>query len=216
MTAQRGHRPRLQLKVAVVDSGINAEHSHVGNVAGGVSFVSEDYKDFIGHGTAVAAAICSHEPRVELYAVKIFDRSFATQIESVVKALEWCADNGMDVVNVSLATAKNEHARLLEQPSRRVNILTAPLEFMGLPAYPGSFEWCFGVTSDPGCPRDEYRSSPGGRFLASPLPKEIPGVEATHNFSGSSFAVANFTGLICRLMYHHDARTNHAVKSLLF
>jgi hypothetical protein len=180
-----------------------------------VSFVSDDCKDFIGHGTAVAAAICSHEPRVELYAVKIFDRSFATQIASVVKALEWCADNSMDVVNVSLATAKNEHAALLEEPSRRVNILIAPSEFVGLPAYPGSFEWCFGVTSDPGCPRDEYRSSASGIFLASPLPREIPGVEVTHNFSGSSFAVANFSGLICRLMYNHDVRTNLAVRSLL-
>ena len=43
----------------------------------------------------------------------------------------------------------------------------------------------------------------------------IPGVEVTHNFSGSSFAVANFTGLICRLMYNHDVRTNLAVRSLL-
>src|SRR5262245_27891053 len=204
----------MNLKVAVVDSGINAEHSHVGNVVGGVSFVSDDYKDFVGHGTAVAAAICSHEPRVELYAVKIFDRSFATQIESVVKALEWCAANDMDVVNVSLATAKNDHAALLEQPSRDVNILVAPSEFMGLPAYPGSFEWCFGVASDPACPRGEFRRTAAGTYLASPLPRELPGVEVTSNFSGSSFAVANFTGLISRLMYDHDVRTRVAVRSL--
>jgi hypothetical protein len=204
----------MNLKVAVVDSGINAEHSHIGNVAGGVSLVSNDWKDFVGHGTAVAAAICSHEPRVELYAVKIFDRSFATQIASVVKALEWCADNGMDVVNVSLATAKDEHGALLEQPSRHVNILVAPAEFMGLPAYPGSFEWCFGVAADPGCRRGEFRRSPAGTYLASPLPRELPGVEVTHNFSGSSFAVANFTGLICRLMYDRDVRTRLAVRSL--
>jgi subtilase family protein len=204
----------MNLKVAVVDSGINAEHSHIGKVVGGVSFVSDDWKDFIGHGTAVAAAICSHEPRVELYAVKIFDRSFATEIASVVKALEWCADNDMDVVNVSLATAKNEHAALLEQPTRRVNILIAPSEFMGLPAYPGSFEWCFGVASDPGCPRGEVRRSSASTYLASPLPRELPGVAITHNFSGSSFAVANITGLICRLMYDHDVRTRVAVRSL--
>ncbi len=203
------------MKVAVVDSGINAEHSHIGKVAGGVSFVSDDWKDFVGHGTAVAAAICSHEPRVELYAVKIFDRSFATQIVSVVKALEWCADNGMEVVNVSLATAKNDHAALLEQPSRRINILIAPSEFMGLPAYPGSFEWCFGVGSDPDCPRSEFRRTPDGTFLASPLPRELPGVQITRNFSGSSFAVANFTGLVCRLMYDHDVRTSLAVRALL-
>lgn len=194
------------LKVAVVDSGINANHSHVGPISDGISFVSESWVDLIGHGTAVAAAIRDHEPRVTLYAVKIFDRSFATQIEPVVQALDWCAANNMDVINLSLATAKSIHAKLLEEPSRRVNILIAPYEFIGLPAYPGSFPWAFGVSPDDSCPREAFRKV-NSHFAASPLPRTIPGLPAEQNFSGPSFAVANFTGLVCRLLLNNSIRS---------
>jgi hypothetical protein len=195
------------LKVAVVDSGINETHSHIGGVAGGVSFVSDNWDDLIGHGTAVAAAIRDHEPRIELYAVKIFDRSFATAIESVVKALEWCADNEMDVVNLSLGTAKTAHGELLKEPSLRVKVLIAPYEFLGLPAYPGRFPWVFGVSADPSCSREELRRSPDNGFLASPLPRTIPGLSPEQNLSGASFSVANFAGLICRMMLEYNVRT---------
>ena len=185
------------LKVAVVDSGINADHSHIGKVGGGISFVSEAWNDLIGHGTAVAAAIHDHEPRVELYAVKIFDRSFSTDIQAVVKALDWCAANDMDVVNVSLATAKASHGELLREVSQRLKILVAPCEFIGLPAFPGSFPWAFGVHGDPSCARNEIRLRADGNFLASPLPRTLPGLTTEQNFAGSSFAVGNFTGVLC-------------------
>jgi hypothetical protein len=203
------------LKVAVIDSGINPGHSHVGPIYGGVSFVSENWADFLGHGTAVAAAIRDHEPRVELYAVKIFDRSFATEIEAVLKALEWCAQNTMEVVNLSLATAKIAYARLLEEPSRRINILIAPCEFVGLPAYPGSFSWVFGVSSDERCPREKYIRVAPSHFAASPIPRTIPGLQVQENFSGLSFAVANFTGLVCRTMLEHNIRTADQLRECL-
>lgn len=203
------------LKVAVVDSGINAGHSHVGEVKGGVSFVSESWVDEIGHGTAVAAAIRDHEPRIELYAAKIFDRSFATRIEAVAKALDWCADNGMDVVNLSLGTAKEAHGKLLESASRRLKILVAPREFIGLPAFPGSFPWAFGVSPDPGCERGKLGSAENGCYLASPLPRSIPGVTSSENFAGPSFAVANFTGLICRAMLDNSIGTADQLRQLL-
>ena len=203
------------LKVAVVDSGINASHSHVGSVEAGVSFVSDSWNDFVGHGTAVAAAIRDHEANVALYAVKIFDRSFATDVDAVVKALEWCVENKMDVVNLSLATAKTAHGDLLREPSQRVKVLVAPADFIGLPAFPGSFPWVFGVAADPGCPRSELRASADGRFLASPFPRTIPGLPVERNFTGASFATANFTGLICRLMLEHNVRGAEEVREIV-
>src|SRR3954462_1863060 len=50
------------VRVALIDSGVNAQHSHVGFLAGGVAFSvaadgkvqeQEDYSDRIGHGTAL-------------------------------------------------------------------------------------------------------------------------------------------------------------------
>jgi len=63
--------------VAVLDSGIHAEHPHVMGISGGISLCAEvdDVVDRIGHGTAVAAAIRDHAPATTLLAVKVFDRA---------------------------------------------------------------------------------------------------------------------------------------------
>ena len=209
------------LKVAVVDSGINPFHSHIGTVAGGISFVppdqtlQEQWLDKLGHGTAVAAAIYEKEPAVEMYAVKIFDRSFSTKIEPVIESLEWCIENKMDLVNLSLATVKAAHRVLLEDVTRRVDILVAPFDFVGLPAYPGCFPWVFGVSPDPDCERDICRMGSEGHFWASPFPRSLPGLPVQNNFSGPSFAVANFSGILCRTLVQNNIRTAEELRKLL-
>jgi len=109
-------------------------------------------------------------------------------------------------VNLSLGTAKHAHGELLAEVSRSVNVLVAPYDFVGLPAFPGSFPWVFGVSPDADCARDRFCLD-GPRFLASPLPRAIPGLATSENFAGPSFAVANFTGLICRTMVRQHIRT---------
>ena len=52
------------VRVAVIDSGVNPTHPHVGGVAGGTAIAADgssgdDYIDRLGHGTAVAAALRS-------------------------------------------------------------------------------------------------------------------------------------------------------------
>lgn len=202
------------LKVAIVDSGINPQHPHVGPVTGGESFIDSDdsvtpaWLDRLGHGTAIAGVIRERVPEADLFAVKVFDRSFSTSIDRVVRGLEWCLDNEIDVVNLSVATTRAAHADALRDISRRFRCLVAPCEFMGLPAYPGSFHWVYGVTADPACPRGESRilSEAERRFCASPLPRSLEGLPAELNFSGASFAVANFTALLCRQLL--DASVN--------
>jgi hypothetical protein len=110
-------------------------------------------------------------------------------------------------VNLSLGTAKAIHGEVLREASRKVNVLVAPYEFVGLPAHPGSFAWVFGVLPDPSCPRQEFRKGPQNSFCASPLPRTISGISQEQNFAGPSFAVANFTGLICRTMLVSSVRT---------
>ena len=59
--------------VAVIDSGVHAEHPHVGSVAGGVTIEPDgeahaDYLDRLGHGTAVTAAILDKAPDADIQA----------------------------------------------------------------------------------------------------------------------------------------------------
>src|SRR5580700_2450330 len=101
------------MKIAIIDSGIHPGHPHVGAIAGGVgiTLASEgmDPIDRLGHGTAVAGAIREKVPDAELYAVKVFDRRLTANIEVILRALEWCRNHRMDLVNLSLGTENPAH-----------------------------------------------------------------------------------------------------------
>lgn len=69
-------RTASHVRVALIDSGVNPEHSHVGRVAGGIHFLLDennapvplpDYADQLGHGTALAGVLRSKAPDAELY-----------------------------------------------------------------------------------------------------------------------------------------------------
>jgi hypothetical protein len=179
-----------RIKVAVVDSGISDGHLHVGAVAGGVSFAGDsDTLDRLGHGTAVAGAIRQWAPDAELYAVKVFDRRLSATIETLLCALEWCRDHGMDIINLSLGTSNPAHC------DRFLAVFSSlPLVISPATVLPGSLPDAIGVEADAACPRDAFHYR-DGIFYASPYPRPIPGVPVERNLSGVSFAVANVTGL---------------------
>ena len=103
----------MTVRVAVVDSGINPDHPHVGQLKGGVFFdkgtESPDFVDRLGHGTAVAAVIHEKAPAAEIYAVRIFNRRLSANIDTLMQGLEWCLANGMHIVNLSVGTANEKH-----------------------------------------------------------------------------------------------------------
>ena len=216
------------VKIAVIDSGVNPAHPHVGEVSGGTRIssndatTSTDYLDFIGHGTAIAAAIREKAPEAQLYAVKVFDRTLTTNIEVILKAIDWCIDNEMDLVNLSLGTANNEHRDLMERATARAEqtgtTLVAAREMSGALSLPGCLPSVIGVGVDWNCPRDEYhveRLAEGPVFIASAYPREIPGIPRERNMSGISFAVANMTGFVARAREFAPEGTATVLKSLL-
>jgi subtilisin family serine protease len=194
--------------VAVLDSGIHAEHPHIGGVAGGVSFIddSDDFVDRIGHGTAVAAAIHEKAPAASLLAVRIFDRHLATNADVLARAIEWAAERGAHLINLSLGTANAAHAERLtvaaEYARARGALIVSALEANGAPLFPGSLASVLGVVADWTCERDalvvESRSGAVSRLTASAYPRPIPGVPKEHNLAGVSFAVANASAFLAR------------------
>jgi len=178
------------VRVAMIDSGVNPTHPHVGGVVGGVALSGGGdntvYLDYLGHGTAVAAAIREKAPEAELFAVKVFDRTLSTSLEMLVRALEWCVERGVHVVNLSLGTARPEDLRpALEHAAAAGVVVVSPPSTGG--AVPVDLDWS--------CPRDAYRYQ-HGVFLASGYPRPIPGVPPADNLNGASFAVANMTGFV--------------------
>jgi len=199
------------VKVGIIDSGVNPAHPHVGGVAGGVRISpneadrANDYLDYLGHGTAVAGAIREKAPDTELYAVKVFHRALTTNIEIIIKAIDWCVDNHIDVINLSLGTLNLEHRDAIEAAVALANkngcVIVAAREMAGRLSLPGCLSSVVGVLADSDCERDRYkvnRIDDDVVFTASAYPREIPGVPREHNLHGISFAVANMTGFVAR------------------
>ena len=192
----------MRVRVAIVDSGINPDHPHVGQVMGGVFFHAEgespDFVDRIGHGTAAAGVIREKAPEAELYAVRIFERRLAANIDTLMRGLDWCLGHGIHVVNLSIGTTNEQHRARLQDFLRRARSQEV-FVVSAANMLPGMLEGAIGVDSDPGCDRETCRFQ-NGTFLASPYPRSIPGVPREFNLHGISFAIANCTGLLVRVM----------------
>ena len=127
-------------------------------------------------------------------AIKVFDGRLSTNIERILRALEWCLDQGMDVINLSLGTTNPTHRERFER-------LLGPGAWVVSAAdrLPGSLPSVIGVASEDGCPRQAFRYR-YGIFYASPYPRSIPGVPPVRNLQGVSFAVANMSGFVARTL----------------
>lgn len=216
------------VRVGIIDSGVNPAHPHVGGVAGGIRISpnrddrASDYLDYLGHGTAVAGAIREKAPDAELYAIKVFDRALTTNIEVIIKAIDWCVENHIDAINLSLGTVNFEHRKSIEAVVARANrngcVIVAAREMTGQPSLPGCLSSVVGVLADFECPRDRYsvsRIDDAAVFIASAYPREIPGVPREHNLHGISFAVANMTGFVARAREHAPQTSVVDLKRLL-
>ncbi len=101
------------VKIAVIDSGISADHSDL-SPKGGFDFAEDTdgtqtwNKDGSGHGTHVSGVCAAQDnqfgilgfaPEAELVALRVFPNASNSKL---IKALNWCVDNDVDVINMSL------------------------------------------------------------------------------------------------------------------
>jgi hypothetical protein len=218
------------VRVAVLDSGVNPRHSHVREVAGGVHVrwhedggleFDPDYRDLLGHGTAVAGVIRAKAPEVELYAVRVFDRELRTHAAVVAAAIRWAVEHGVHVVNISLGTEREQHRELLQEAcdeaSRRGVILVAASEGNEREWFPASFANVIAVAGDERCAWDEHFYCPGDAvpFRAHPSPRPLPGRPQSFNLRGHSFAAAHITARVARILQEKPQARHEEIVQLL-
>lgn len=216
------------VRVAVVDSGVHADHPHVDGISGGVGVgpsgeLSDDFVDRLGHGTAVAAAIREKASMCELLAVRVFDRTLAATGVALVRAIEWSALQGVQIINLSLGTTNQEHAQALTaavaDAAARGAIVVSAAPQTDAAWLPGGLPGVVAVAVDWDCPRDECRVMVDDdgriRVSASGYPRPIPDVPPERNFSGLSFAVANATGVLALVLEAQPVQTLAALADRL-
>src|SRR5919201_6754105 len=113
------------VKVCILDSGVERGHPLVGELAGAVAVslgendevvVEEDEEgDLCGHGTACAGIIHALAPECELHSVRVLGAGFTGSGRILLAGLRWSIEQGFDVVNMSLSTTKREFSGLLHE-----------------------------------------------------------------------------------------------------
>ena len=210
MTASRALKP---VRVAVVDSGVNPSHPHIGSIAGGVSVVPgasgvRDPVDLVGHGTAVTAAIRERAPGAELVVVKVFERALSASIDTLITGIDSAWRERVDLINLSLGTANHAHAAALRAAADRAAaagaLIVSAGRHEGVGYLPGMLDGVLAVELDWTCPRLSVNvETDADRRLvcrASGYPRPAPGIPPERNLKGLSFAVANVTGFLARTL----------------
>lgn len=219
------------VKVAVIDSGIDADHPAVGGRVkfvtveerdGQMMFDEEPHGDDFGHGTACAGIIRSFAPDCELYSVKVLGPRLRGRGAVFTASLRWALDNGMDVCNLSLGTTKRDFFatlhELVDEAYFRNVVLVAAANNMPMPSYPSLYSSLVSVASHS---QDSpelyyYNPRPPVEFGAHGIDVRVAWQNrSTITATGNSFAAPHITGLVARLLAKHPGLTVVHVKAIL-
>lgn len=200
----RSDGERRIVRVAVVDSGINPRDPQIGRVESGIGLRfrhgrierDESWEDVLGHGTAVAATIRGHAPEAALFSIRIFRRRLEAPVESLLHGIDWAAHQNLDLLNLSIGCTREEkRAAFVEACADAAAAGLAIVTAAGAVEIPGVIS----VAADPALEGNRFRAE-GGIFHASPWARKRGELPRERNFHGTSFAVANLTGIAARLM----------------
>ena len=220
-----------QIRIAIVDSGIDASHSGVGDVAGGIHIqireegevlFLDDYADCTGHGTACAGIIRKKAPDAMLYSVRIFDDSLLADGRVLIAAIQWCIDNEMDMVNLSLGTTDVTFKASLQKICRKAVdagvILVVAENNDGGESYPAVFPEVIGVTGGAIYEVDGFYYRKGQRIecVARGDEQRVCWLNGKHIMTGgNSFASPHITGIAAGLLKQHPKCSVQTVRLLL-
>jgi len=220
------------VKVAVVDSGVEADHPRVGGLAGAVSIepnadggtkvVEGLHEDLVGHGTACAAIIRMLAPDAKIYSVRVLGSNLKGRGATFLAGIRWALDNGIHVVNMSLSSKSDQwfgplHEIADEAYFRNVMLVCAANNVPG-PTYPSQFASVFSVAARPGSDPHAiaYNPRPPVEYGACGIDVDVAwqgggSIVAT----GNSFATPHVAGLIAALLSKHAGLTPFQVKAVL-
>lgn len=220
------------VKVAVIDSGVDATHPDIGAVQGYVEihedkdlklvYDTDPHDDSFGHGTACAGLIRSLAPACDLYSVKVLGNKATGQGRVFAAGVRWAIENGMEVCNLSLGTTKRDffsifHDLADEAYFKNVVLVTAANN-MPIPSYPSLYSSVISVASH--AVQDPYvfyyNPNPPVEFGALGIDVDIAWQNHTRRrMTGNSYASPHMAGIVTKILGKHPGLTVFQLKTIL-
>ncbi|MFB3888025.1 MAG: S8 family serine peptidase [Candidatus Bathyarchaeia archaeon] len=203
-----GGNKGTSIKVAVLDSGIDTSHPDL-NIAGGATFVAgtSSYNDDNGHGTHCAGIVAALDnsvgvvgvaPEVSLYAVKVLDRTGSGSISNIINGMEWCINNGIQVISMSFGSS-SDSASLHAECDKAYNtgiVLVAAAGNSGpgsnTVGYPARYSSVIAVAATDSNDNVASFSSRGTQLSVA-----APGVSVYSTYKGAAYATMSGTSMAC-------------------
>jgi subtilisin family serine protease len=224
------------VRVAVIDSGIDADHPDLegcvdeeSGVAlsmgddGEVALTEGPHRDLFGHGTACAGIIHAMAPEARLTSVRVLNPFGGGKAAVFLRGLQWAVEQRYDVINLSMGTGKPEWAlpfyELCDEAFHVGSLVVTAANNLPTPSFPsmyGTVVSCACHLGDDSW-RVHYNPSPPPEFLARGVGMEVPwrgGRRMT--MTGNSFAAPHVSGLIALIRAKHPDLRPYQVKSALW
>jgi subtilisin family serine protease len=221
------------VRVCILDSGVDADHPHVGVVQqavavslgpDGEAVIADDTEgDLCGHGTACAGIVRALAPDCELTSVRVLGAGFTGSGDILLAGLRWAVEQGFDVVNMSLSTTKRQFAGILHELTDRAyfqrTVLVASAHNMPVESYPWRFSSVISVGSheEQGAMTFYSNPDPPVEFFARGVDVEVAWAGGARiRCTGNSFATPHMTGLCALVLGKHPDLTPFQLKSVLY
>ncbi|WP_413677174.1 S8 family serine peptidase [Prochlorococcus marinus] len=225
--------------VAVVDTGVDLDHPEFENrIVAGYDFVDNDHSpnDEHSHGTHVAGIIAGAMDGegvtgvafdAQIMPIRVLDSQGYGITENIISGIRWAADNGADVINLSLAGGPYNQAELdaIEYATSlgSVVVMAAGNSGYSRPDYPAAYSSDYGLavgavdstgnmayfSNRAGNTIMDYVTAPGGDIYSS----VIDGGYDSYN--GTSMASPYVAGVAALLSGHDESLTPSQIENIL-
>ncbi|HSL56693.1 MAG TPA: S8 family serine peptidase [Acidimicrobiales bacterium] len=224
------------VRVAIVDSGIEADHPDLDDCVdrdGGVEMVVEPdgtvserrgaHDDDVGHGTACAGIIHRIAPEASITSVKVLGPGLTGKAVAFLGGLTWAVQQGFDVINLSLGTTRREWAHPFHEICDRAyfqgSVVVTAANNLPRTSFPSLYASVVSVASslstDPF--RFHHNPDPPTEFLAPGVNVEVSwraGGRITA--TGNSYAAPHIAGIVALIRSKHPELRPFQLKTALW
>ncbi|MFH1618891.1 MAG: S8 family peptidase [bacterium] len=193
------------VKVGVVDTGIDLTHPELAaSIIGGYNSVNPSMQpmDDHGHGTHVSGTIAAIRdgkgvvgvaPMASLYAVKVLDAQGSGTYSGVIAGIEWCVNNKVDVINMSLGGSQGSPAMAKVMKAAYdagITIVCAAGNSSGAVSYPAAYPEAIAVSASDSNDNITYFSCFGPQIAVI-----APGLNIPSTWKGGGYKTISGTSM---------------------